>query len=554
MISELGGYINSVRKVFKRMTGAYPGSGETPLSEAEFAKLYRPIESFTNYLPWLDYDPQTQTLTIPIMFFTLLLFLPGSLLADFIPELPTSLDEIGADQETGGFSSVDIVTSGLDAFSDCVDYCITGLSIRLYIGLPIKIYLSPLIEHNTADFVVQSYSDLGGGENDDRYGDPWKEWGSVVGKASLAITKPAAKLMGSDEGLGGGKTRVAAYSKHQNLDFKEADVIGSPYILLTILLDKEGEIKKKEAGCEVNGCLEKEPGAIGEALQAEIADNESTVSEGEPGWYEKSPEELASDAKDDLVNKVGTYTQKMQTCRNSLRCVLDTLGGDTFSRIFSMMDAAESVIESVRKIQDVTEKIKTIVDAFSAIAAPIQGEFRMERILCESQYQPFMPYYLSGLDAAFWRSGLIGIPPVDPHMTSTILNPFSGDRIGTDTQLWGHIYPRSGFVDNPHDAKSGAVAAVRAMNIVSEMDRTRMRWLETGFDTENAQWQMIYPLESSQCHADIAKTTDGTNIVGDFMYPGEERRYAWNYWRKYKCDTNEKGSRLIKISLPEICI
>ncbi len=470
--------------------------------------------------------------------------------------LPDSGDEIGADQETGGFNTADIILNGLSAFSDCVEYCITGLSIRMRLGIPIEFYFSPLIRHNTADFLVQSYTRL--------TEDPWKEWGSVVGEASLQVTSPVAKLLGTDE-LGGGRTQVAAYNKAQNLDFKEADVIGNPYILLTVLLDKNGRLKPKQNGCETNGCLERGRDRLGSQLRNEIEDrqpppecigprcfNDPTQPEEVP-WYEKTPEELMGEARDGVATKIGDYAEKLEQCSQDLRCILENLGGNTFSRVFSMMDTLESVAGAIQGVQEISRITEEIAAAFSALSmSPVRGKFRVERMFCPSEYQPFIPYYLSGLDMTFWRSGLIDVPPVDPHMASTILNPFSSDRIGTATQLWGHIYPRSGFVDNVHDAKVGAVAAVRAMNIVSEMKRTRLRWLPKGFDAKKSQWQMIYPHKSDKCDANIANTGK-PNVMGDFMYPGKERRYAWNYWREYDCDTNKRGRRIAKISLPEIC-
>jgi len=40
--------------------GEYPAQGTIPITENEYAKLYEPAESFTDYIPWLDYDPEAQ--------------------------------------------------------------------------------------------------------------------------------------------------------------------------------------------------------------------------------------------------------------------------------------------------------------------------------------------------------------------------------------------------------------------------------------------------------------------------------------------------------------
>ncbi len=483
-----------------------------------------------------------------------------------LSKTPRSLEELGkmeSHQETGGFTTFDPVIKGLEAFSGCVNYCITDLSIRMKIGLPVKFYFSPVIRHNTADFIVQSYPRL--------TKEPWKEWSSVMGEASFAVTSPLARMMGVEDGLGGGRMRVPAYTKQQGLDFKEADVIGNPFILLTILLDKNGQLKPKEEGCETNGCLERENSDIGERLRQEIEDRKpdpdcaapscggsgGEASDDDPPWYEKSPEELMGEAKDKVVTEIGDFSQKMKDCASSLRCVLENLGGESFSRIFSLLDTVESIAGAIQQLQEIAEMMEDIADAFSALSlSPVQAKFRIERMFCPSDFQPFIPYYLSGLDAAFWRSGLWDVPPTDPHKTSTIINPFSSDRIGPDSgfELWGHIYPRSGFVNHFEDAKVGAVTAVRAMDIVQEMKRKRLRWLKKGFDPKKDKWQIIYPVTSKKCYANIAHTGKETPL-GDFTTPGAEYRYAWNYWRAYDCDTNEKGSRIAKISLPtEICL
>ena len=61
MTGNLNERMRAVTKAIKRIVGTYPANGEVPLTESEFARLYRPVESFTNYLPWLDYDPDTET-------------------------------------------------------------------------------------------------------------------------------------------------------------------------------------------------------------------------------------------------------------------------------------------------------------------------------------------------------------------------------------------------------------------------------------------------------------------------------------------------------------
>ncbi len=61
MTGSLDKRLKGITRAIKRVIGTYPARGDVPLTEAEFSRLYQPVESFTNYLPWLDYDPHTKT-------------------------------------------------------------------------------------------------------------------------------------------------------------------------------------------------------------------------------------------------------------------------------------------------------------------------------------------------------------------------------------------------------------------------------------------------------------------------------------------------------------
>lgn len=52
--------LRKLRKWALITIGEYPASGTIPITESEYAKLYEPAESFTDYIPWLDYDADEQ--------------------------------------------------------------------------------------------------------------------------------------------------------------------------------------------------------------------------------------------------------------------------------------------------------------------------------------------------------------------------------------------------------------------------------------------------------------------------------------------------------------
>ncbi len=471
-----------------------------------------------------------------------------------IPRTIKEYNDLVSDQEIGGFSTDTIIRTAIQAFPDCLDFCIKAISIRVDINVfSVDVYFSPIIRHNNADFVVQSYPSLVANPTlGDFTNAPWKEWANVFGNLEYDVTRPVIlATTGSVFGLGGGEVRVTKYGQEQSHQFKETDVIGSPYTLLPMLIDTQGNLHPTPDECATPGCLEAGHDGVGDALRDEIADREADEEGEDPAWYEKSPEELAEDAKQGIKNKIGEYGERIAQCANNLRCALGFLLPGELSRIFSLLDSIEQIVAAVERFQRAMSTVRNIAERYAGLAAPgISASQRIERLLCPSDVLPFTPYYLSGLDL-FWRGGFIELPPTDAHKAAIIINPFSKDRVGPDGELWAHIYPRSGFVDHPHDAKHGVATAMRAMDILTEDPRMRLRWNANGIET--GQWQMFYPLETQVCAA-RPDQTERRNLMGDFMYPGIEYRYAWHYWRTYECDTNETGSQVATLDIPDICL
>lgn len=466
--------------------------------------------------------------------------------------------------DTAGIGTVEIFKAAVEAFPACLDYCITGISIRLHFDGSWNIYFSPLIRHNSADFVVQSYMEHGK--------EPWTEWAKVMGTAQKTVLTPILpKLLGVDHlsEYFSGQTRYTHYGRHQTHNLKESDVIGNPFIVLILLLDSEvqdswnynsGGDGGDERQCQTEGCLERRDDETGEQVDRELEterERQQAEEEGRP-WHEMTTEELYAAASEEVQETIGDYQRKIENCANDLRCVMDIVGGQYFNEVFSILDTIETALRYIRTVKKVIEIIVTIVKLYFGGYATVSAELRIERYLCANEHTPFVPYYLSGIDFMFWRDGF---PITDPHKAATIFNPLSGDGIGPDKGLrserWGHTYPRSGFVDNAYDAKVGAVTAVRSQDIVAEQQRRRLRWNGKGFGIDGRDgWQMIYPQREAICHPNIGDTPAGTmtstltNAEGD-----PDARYAWNYWRPYACDTNEKGHQIAKIDFAEpVCL
>lgn len=522
---------------------------------------------------------------------------PSGISADVDPAAGGTVANVETGQKTGGFDIFELMSTTIGAMPDCIDYCITGVQFRLDFT---TLIIAALIRHNNADLLLEVYPSLapvsglssipGLSDNQEDSTGPWQDWSSVMGVAQYNITRSWALSMYSVLGFDGGVQSQAGYGETQTHGFKEGHVIGHPYVLIPYLLDRTtGELREecidggtvssgesydpgasdfdttteRETGPSSAACLENLPGNYQNTASEELLDNEPDPVTGEdPDWWDQTPEELANDAVEHITTGVGDYITRIEACVYDLRCVLtDVLDSPEFQRIFSLLDAIE---QSVETIKDATEVIQTVVDVAKLITTGGIGyEIRLDRILCPSEeITALMPYYLSGIDPQ-WRSGLIDVPPQsfpnDPHMIATILNPLSADRVGERNELWGHIYPRSGIYNHSHDAKAGMLITKRLEGIVTEPQRRRLRLNAQGLPPSEDEWlgkyQMIYPFEQSTCEVEPWVLDERPhNIHGDFMYPGKEQRYAFNYWREHACGTSTKGSKLYDLEIPEICL
>ncbi|MGJ8517620.1 TIGR03756 family integrating conjugative element protein [Carnimonas bestiolae] len=164
---------------------------------------------------------------------------------------------------------------------------------------------------------------------------------------------------------------------------------------------------------------------------------------------------------------------------------------------------------------------------------------------CHSGATAFEPYFVSTLDVAMWRSGIpeMGYPEA--------LTP--GKReMGEAGDLWGNIYPRSGFVSQTNDYKTAAVTAQRAADIITRGNQTHVYrallpktvkkkgWWATSSpvtegDAKHHKWQRLSPHTSHSCSIFPDGGADQLDSGGD---------YVWALWRPYAC-CEKRGEKLL---------
>lgn len=171
-----------------------------------------------------------------------------------------------------------------------------------------------------------------------------------------------------------------------------------------------------------------------------------------------------------------------------------------------------------------------------ALAAPAFNQFMGQMgYTCSSPATAMMPYLLSTLDAVMWRSGL------PESFYPEALTPGLRE-IGSTTggNMWGNVYPRSGFVTQVDDYKAAAVVAQRAADVVTRNGQIHVYQPMTasaspGYwppspvmentGTRNHKWQQLSPLLSTSC----AVFPDSPNPIAT------DGNYAWALWQPYSC-------------------
>lgn len=430
-----------------------------------------------------------------------------------------------------------VFTETVNSVPDCIEYCVDGISLYAIItpfGVDFEWTLN--ISHNSPDFLVMSHDNISD--------TPWQEFDLVFGSSYTSMTNNIIKgITDINAETGGGRGLYKKWGQHQSLAFKESTILGHPASLVLKMFDSggvkpKGKMVKNSNGeeefvlCKTNGCLEDENSALGNSVR----------QENKLGG--------TSDASTD--NWLNDFYQG--ETMNTTPTMINGFGGN-----MNNMDAIANNDNLSSFMQELGNSVSNMEHSGGA----------GERLFCPISVTPFMPYYLSGLDALEWRSGY---PMSDTRYSDEILNQFSTKTIGTGVQdrlqlgnlqyslpivneIWGNLYPREGTLEHQWDSKRATVIAARAIDIMSEDNySTRIRYQPDESNNGFGGWGKIFPLSGdttpgqkvSSCHKNIANTGITNNETGG---------YSWTYWRRYNCDMREPGIYITTVKFPQpICL
>ncbi len=416
-----------------------------------------------------------------------------------------------------GFNTVDLVIQAATDMPDCLDYKANKVVLKMTIGLfgiP-EFFFTLNISHNSPNWLTMTHNELSK--------TPYKEYNFILGDIYEKVSEVGLKTVLFNKGIdkievGGGRYQYKSWGEHQSVQYTEAMVIGHPGSMILKMFDKGG---LKPDGywvgsgentnwhqCKTHGCLEEQYTEIGQGMRKSVNKNKPKLTEKQIGQKRLS------------------YLKNWQD-------------GKYTSGIYDLMEI-KGIHDQLKSINKLGSFFKEFGELFDATSAGLG--VKVDRVFCEMQVAPFIPYYLSGFDAVSWR---MGYPIADPEYSTTILNPLSKDTIGTDVldpllkktipEKWGNIYPREGTVNISSSAKLGAVVAYRANSVLTDKERSGIRVYKKPFENTIGAWNKVFPKNDdttpgatkSSCHKNIANT--GIKVQTRGMY-------AYTSWPRYTCD------------------
>lgn len=157
---------------------------------------------------------------------------------------------------------------------------------------------------------------------------------------------------------------------------------------------------------------------------------------------------------------------------------------------------------------------------------------------CQGQTTPYMPYFLSGLDFLAWRHSMPEM--FYPEAITPGLREVRGQG-----DLWGNVFPRSGFITQVHDYKAAALSVQRVADVVTRDAQIHIYipvsakprdgyWppkpVQEG-DRRNHKWQMLSPVMENSCSI----FPDGHSNSSYSHKLSQTENYSWTLWRPYSC-------------------
>ena len=426
-----------------------------------------------------------------------------------------------------GFSTEYLLKSGIKGMFDsgCGGYCVVGVCAHLVIkislsGVEYYTIISPKLRHPVPDMVVSAYPHPGN--------EPWDEWRNTFGRTVSVVNRSLiARVLGTPDGLQGGRADQKDQDEHQSVSFKEVDVIGHPAALIPRIFQRSGiNLKPTLSHYRVPSARFLPKPADAAAVDAKAGKSEFNLSA--------------------MLNL--SLTRTLQAVRDGLVAFLETADLiETIKRIVDLFTVIDKLMEFYNNVLRILE----VMTRSTIYGSLINPRFEAPRLFCPSSVMPFQPYYLSYADALFWRTGfpITDGPISGADHSLTILNPFSTDILGKGMNQWGHLYPRDGTVNTNHDAKAASVAAWRGLDVMkTDAGKSRIGVVTPiGYTSGSDRWQMIYPVER-RCTTSPYYSDDGADK--DFMSITEEGSYAWNYYHIYECCSNTRGTKILEVPLP----
>jgi integrating conjugative element protein (TIGR03756 family) len=146
-----------------------------------------------------------------------------------------------------------------------------------------------------------------------------------------------------------------------------------------------------------------------------------------------------------------------------------------------------------------------------------------------------MPYFTSALDALAWRTGV----PESLYPEALIPGQREiGSTIGGN--MWGNVYPRSGFVTQTDSYKSAAMVVQRVADIITRQGQLHVYSPLTG-QRSPGYWPPDpragkHRHEKSQVAASFpAVVAELRGVPGHRWTEAQDGNYAWALWQPYSC-------------------
>ncbi|WP_111414527.1 TIGR03756 family integrating conjugative element protein [Billgrantia lactosivorans] len=188
------------------------------------------------------------------------------------------------------------------------------------------------------------------------------------------------------------------------------------------------------------------------------------------------------------------------------------------------------------------------VDAIGHPGAELFNQFASALgYTCSGAAQAFQPYFVSTLDALAWRSGI----PETAYPEALIPGRRELGQMGSD--LWGNIYPRSGFINQVHDYKSAALMAQRSADIVTREGQPHVYHPLVSSERDgfwppdpvvegdnDHRWQHLMPKMSRSCV--VWPDRSPTDTYADRI--DEAGDYVFALWGRYRC-CRRRGQELL---------